>query len=157
MRQEPTGRAGRRPLGKRRPDRQWRRRRPVPSGPPFLRPPITVILSPSALVHAHGYGCAHSKDLGPAIDRWGQVAVAPERVVPELTRSAGIQLNDRVSLRREDEILSSPQSYGLADAAPFRPVLAIWGSPLPSLGRRPHSTPIRKPTPRKLVEIGKLG
>jgi hypothetical protein len=30
--------------------------------------------------------------------------------VPELTHSAGIQLNERVSLRREYEILSLPQS-----------------------------------------------
>jgi hypothetical protein len=34
----------------------------------------------------------------------------PHVVVPELTRSASIQLNARVSLRREDEILSSSQS-----------------------------------------------
>jgi hypothetical protein len=37
--------------------------------------------------------------------------------VPELTRSVGIQLNERVSLRRPIEILSSIQSRGLADAA----------------------------------------
>ena len=37
--------------------------------------------------------------------------------VPELTRHAGIQLNERVSLRRPFEILSSIQSCGLADAA----------------------------------------
>jgi hypothetical protein len=38
--------------------------------------------------------------------------------VPELTRSTGIQLNERVSLRRPFEILSSIQSCGLASAAP---------------------------------------
>jgi hypothetical protein len=32
---------------------------------------------------------------------------------PELTRSASIKLNDRVSLRRADEILSSSQSGGI--------------------------------------------
>jgi hypothetical protein len=37
--------------------------------------------------------------------------------VPELTRSVGIQLNERVSLRRPIEILSSIQSRGLANAA----------------------------------------
>jgi hypothetical protein len=39
-------------------------------------------------------------------------------LVPELTRSAGIQLNEQVSLRRTDEILSSPQSRGLVAATP---------------------------------------
>ena len=34
--------------------------------------------------------------------------------VPELTRSAGIQLNKRVSLRRSFEFLSLSQSRGLA-------------------------------------------
>jgi hypothetical protein len=34
--------------------------------------------------------------------------------VPELTRSVGIQLNERVSLRRRCKILSSSQSCGLA-------------------------------------------
>jgi hypothetical protein len=34
----------------------------------------------------------------------------PHVAVPELTRGASIQLNERVSLRREDEILSSAQS-----------------------------------------------
>jgi hypothetical protein len=34
----------------------------------------------------------------------------PHVVVPELIRGASIQLNERVSLRRVDEILSSPQS-----------------------------------------------
>jgi hypothetical protein len=37
--------------------------------------------------------------------------------VPELTRSAGIQLNERVSLPRPIEILSSIRSCGLANAA----------------------------------------
>jgi hypothetical protein len=39
-------------------------------------------------------------------------------VVPELTRSTGIQLNERVSLQRLIEILSSIQSRGLASAVP---------------------------------------
>src|SRR5450631_2903333 len=38
--------------------------------------------------------------------------------VPELTRSVGIQLTERVSLRRRCKILSSSQSCGLADAIP---------------------------------------
>jgi hypothetical protein len=38
--------------------------------------------------------------------------------VPDLTRKAGIQLNERVSLRRPFEILSSIQSRGLANAVP---------------------------------------
>src|ERR1700730_3305297 len=37
--------------------------------------------------------------------------------VPELTRRVGIQRNERVSLRRPIEILSSIQSRGLANAA----------------------------------------
>jgi hypothetical protein len=37
--------------------------------------------------------------------------------VPELTRSVGIQLNERVSLRRPCELLTLSQSRGLADAA----------------------------------------
>ena len=37
--------------------------------------------------------------------------------VPELTRSSGIQLNERVSLRRPCELLTLSQSRGLADAA----------------------------------------
>src|SRR5882757_7590716 len=38
--------------------------------------------------------------------------------VPDLTHSADIKLNERVSLRRPFEILSSLQSRGLASAAP---------------------------------------
>ena len=38
--------------------------------------------------------------------------------VPDLTRNADIQLNERVSLRSPFEILSSIQSRGLASAAP---------------------------------------
>ena len=37
--------------------------------------------------------------------------------VPELTRSTGIQLNARLSLRRPCELLTLSQSCGLADAA----------------------------------------
>jgi hypothetical protein len=62
--------------------------------------------------------------------------------VSDLTRSAGIQLNDRVSLRRADEILSSAAIVlDLADAATIRPCIPRdQGSSLPSLGGRPRPT-----------------
>src|ERR1700677_919102 len=47
--------------------------------------------------------------------------------VPELTRGAGIQLNERVSLRREAEILSSPKSCRISRRRTFWPFLAIGG------------------------------
>jgi hypothetical protein len=52
--------------------------------------------------------------------------------VPEITGSAGIQLNDRVSLRRANEILSSPQSCWIWPTPPRRPCfLAIGDRCLP--------------------------
>jgi hypothetical protein len=62
---------------------------------------------------------------------------APGRLaVPDITGYAGIQLNERVSLRRADEILSSPQSYWIWPTPPtIRPCIPRdQGSPLPSLG-----------------------
>jgi hypothetical protein len=59
-----------------------------------------------AMISSSSLSCS-ARATGRQADRFLRYAVAS---VPELTRSVGIQLNERVSLQRADEILSSPQS-----------------------------------------------
>jgi hypothetical protein len=56
---------------------------------------------------------ASSKDVGPAIVRWCQAELI--RIVPELTRAAGIQLNERVLLQRRVVALLASQMHAEID------------------------------------------
>jgi hypothetical protein len=67
-----------------------------------------------------------------------------EPVLAELTHSAGIQLNERVSLPRANEILSSPQSCWIwpTPQRSGHAFLAIRGRRCLPWGRRPRPNAI---------------
>jgi hypothetical protein len=77
----------------------------------------------------------------PVRSRW-KPRVAPKASVPDLTFAERINLNERVSLRRASEILSSPQSCWTGRHAPRRPCpTARSGAaafPISKRGRRPR-------------------